>query len=162
MQYNYSERSHIASKPIWTTRLSEEKSLDGQDSGVMPLPSYSSVQDRHDSSVPKTDLSTPTVNFSPNDQHFSQNDENVAKRIDFDDHAKPEKGILSKPKPMPKRMNNVVNEVFIDKRPKFKRQESIISGFDIEGIQEEEERVSPSPAGATAFENPTFIDMDGQ
>jgi hypothetical protein len=111
------------------------------------------------SKLPKSVSSfTPTVNFSPNDQLFTQNDEKIAKVFDFDENIKPEKGILSKPKTMTRRVDSVVNEVFIDKRPKLKRQESIISGFEIEGIEEEDELpVTPTPA---SFDNPTFINMD--
>ena len=146
-----SEKKATSSKPIWSTRLSEEKSFDRQDSGLMTVSSLSKADHQI----------TPTVNFSTSDQHFTQDAEKVAKTFDFDESAKPEKGILSKSKMVPKRIDSVVNEVFIDKRPKFKRQESIISGFDIQGIEEEEERGS-SPAPPTFFDNPTFINMDGQ
>ena len=105
-------------KPIWSTRISEENNFEHQNSGLMTV-----------SSLPKTDhQTTPIVNISPNNQHFTQNDEKKSKKFNVDNNASPEKGNLSKSV----RIDNVVNEVLIDKRPKFERQESITSGLDIE------------------------------
>ena len=52
-----------------------------------------------------------------------------SQKFNFDNSsANPEKGNLSKSNGI----DNVVNQVLIDKRPKFERQESITSRFEIE------------------------------
>ena len=106
-------------KPIWSTRISEENNFEHQNSEFMTV-----------SSLPKTDhQTTPIVKFLPNNQHFTLNEEKNSQKFNFDNSsANPEKGNLSKSN----RIDNVVNEVLIDKRPKFERQESITSGFEIE------------------------------
>ena len=73
---------------------------------------------------------------------------------------KPEKGILSKIKSREvenpgDQTDGVANEVFVEKRPKLKRQESILtmSGFIIGGISEEDDSVFDSQSTVVSIEH---------
>ncbi len=160
-------------------RVSEESLLERQDSGFKTLtPEQQSITKQTQNHLDQQNFKqnphehSTKVNFNDlfNEQRSYDNhglimDNEKGHSTNATSPQKPEKGILSKFKSreaenMGTRMDNVVNEVFVEKRPKLKRQESILtmSGFIIGGITEEEETVGAkrdfdSHSDVSAFEN---------